>query len=348
MGTVNCFAARHMRAAFFALLIELASVSAFAEVHTYECNSVPTDAEWRVGLNWCDPQEWAADGSFYQYVDFCPGFDPPQGKQSSYAYSLANFIGTEDFWFEFVVVSDGDSSELISVAPVSILFGNNSVLYQFIISDDQVRFIRDLALGELYFDIEPGVHTYRVEVFGDKLFTVWVDGEVVDAGLPELNPYPLLAPESQVWFRTKAKFFESTSTWSYIRWGHLQAPGSGDFTDDGQVTIDDFQFFHECLSTPAGSWPGCAWADANFDGQVNCADWDLFLAAWTDGTNPPSVPQCDCPTDLSADGTINASDLAILLGAWGSNPGHAADFSNDALVNATDLALLLGTWGACQ
>lgn len=269
-----------MRTALSAFFVLLAPAFARAEVHTYECAAMPTNVGWSVGLNWCNPDEWVEDGQFFQYVQFCPGFDPPQGQQSSYTYPLVDFVGAQAFWMEAVVVTDGDSSELIYVAPVSLLIGNNSVNYQFVVSDDRVRFLRDATA--IYFDITPRVpHTYRVEVLGDELYVVWIDGDVVDTGPPEADQFthPVLASDSEVWFRTKAKLVESTTVWSYIRWGQLQPQGSLDFAMDSAIDYADFPYIHECLTTPAGSWAGCAWADGNFDGQVTCDDWGLFLAA---------------------------------------------------------------------
>ena len=78
-----------------------------------------------------------------------------------------------------------------------------------------------------------------------------------------------------------------------------------DFNSDEQVDAEDMYYFQECLTTAAGGWAGCAWADMDFSGGVDCADWELFLDAWTD------------PAGLDGDGNIYAFDLAILLGSWG-------------------------------
>ena len=152
-------------------------------------------------------------------------------------------------------------------------------------------------------------------------------------------------------FRTKSKFVPSIATWDYIRWGETPLPGTGDLTRDGKVDFDDLPFFQECLTTEAGGWAGCAWADMDFSGGVDCTDWELFLEAWTDPADPPCTPTCgDCnPADFNADGSVNAFDLALLLGSWGPCPDPRddcpADLDGDGNVNAFDLAILLGSWG---
>ena len=112
---------------------------------------------------------------------------------------------------------------------------------------------------------------------------------------------------------------------------------------------DDLPYFQECLTTDAGGWPGCEWADMNFDGQTNCDDWALFLAAWSDPADPPGMPECAVPPDFDGDGQVGAFDLAILLGSWGlcpDPPGACApDLDGDGLVGPFDLAILLGNWG---
>ena len=176
------------------------------------------------------------------------------------------------------------------------------------------------------------------------------DGEIVDSGEAE---GPLYNPPAQagVLFHAQAVIVPSVSTWDYIRWGELQPVGSGDFTADGDVDFDDLPFFHECLTTDAGGWTGCEWADMNFDDETNCDDWTLFLEAWTDPADPPCAPTCgDCnPADFNFDGSVNAFDLAVLLGSWGPCPDPPAncpaDLDGDGSVDAFDLAILLGSWG---
>ncbi|MCH8878747.1 MAG: hypothetical protein IID34_02560, partial [Planctomycetes bacterium] len=106
---------------------------------------------------------------------------------------------------------------------------------------------------------------------------------------------------------------------------------------------------HECLTTDAGGWPGCAWADMDFSGDVDCTDWELFLQAWTDPADPPCMLGCDChPADFNGDGQVGAFDLAVLLGSWGPCPDKdpcPTDLDGNGSVGAGDLAILLGSWG---
>ena len=136
--------------------------------------------------------------------------------------------------------------------------------------------------------------------------------------------------------------------WEYIRYGVIPEDG-GDFNSDGEIDSYDLYFFQECLLGPGGSWPGCAWADMDEDGDTDCDDWYLFLKAWTDPDDPPEMPECDCnPPDLDCDGSVNAFDLALLLGSWGpcdDCDNCPADLNNDCTVGAADLANLLGNWG---
>lgn len=325
--------------------------SAFADVGTYECDVMPLAASWTIEVNYCNPDEWVAAGRFYQHTDLCPGTNPPFGQYSSYNRFLAEYAGVEAFWVEWKVVTDGPSDELIYVSPVSFLVGNNSVYYQLIISEDRLRFLRDSSIPVLYFDIDPGEHVYRIEVFGEELYILYVDGQVLDAGVPEDHPYPFLAPDSLIQILTRTTFTPQTTTWDYIRWGELQPNGQGDFDANGEVDDSDVYYFEECYTTEAGNWVGCEWADFDSDGDVDCADAAQFVAAWTGSGEPPVFGGCAaelCEQDLSGDSVIDAADLAVLLGAWGPNPGDPADFNSDGVVDAADLAPLLGAWGLCS
>jgi hypothetical protein len=205
---------------------------------------------------------------------------------------------------------------------------------------------RDNTLPIVFVDIEPGVpHTHRLELRGDESYTWYIDGEIVDSGIPE-GSFPTFNPNVNL--RAKASWLPNSTRWNYVRWGTIPEY-EGDFNSDGQVDFYDLYFFQECLTTEAGGWRGCAWADMNFDGDTDCDDWTLFLKAWTDPADPPGIPECDCaPADLDCSGSVNAFDLAILLGNWGPCPDPddcPADIDGDGFVNAFDLAILLGNWG---
>ena len=120
-------------------------------------------------------------------------------------------------------------------------------------------------------------------------------------------------------------------------------------TNNGEIDFEDLPFFQECLTTDAGGWAGCEWADMDFDSDTDCDDRALFLKAWTDPADPPGMPECANPPDFDGDGEVSAFDLAILLGSWGPCPDPPAncpaDLDDSGFVNSFDLAMLLGSWG---
>ncbi len=327
----------------------MAAEIAHGGVVTFEGLAFPEieDDSW-VPTPQCEPDRWIEDGWLLQHVELgC--WPPPGGDQDRYVRSLADFIGEEEFFIEFRMFTDGESSEIPGVAPSSLVAGGFSVAsYDFVISRDLVRFQRDAFVVTVFVEIEPNIsHTYRIELYGGDLYFIYIDGEVIDSGVPG-GPFPDHEKNVIAW-RALAWFLPNTTQWDYVRLGTIPQDGSGDFNTDGEIDFDDLYFFQECLSGPQGSWPGCAWSDMDGDVDVDCDDWSGFVNAWTDPADPPCMPTCDCdPADLNGDGAVGPFDLAILLGAWGPCPDEAPcppDFNGDGIVNAPDLAQLLGSWG---
>jgi hypothetical protein len=91
-----------------------------------------------------------------------------------------------------------------------------------------------------------------------------------------------------------------------------------DITQDGAVDATDLDRITACLAAPdAFCWDvgsGCCAADIDGSRIVNCADWTLLEAAWTD-TSPP-VPPLAC-RDVPAISTLGLGLLAgiLVLGA---------------------------------
>jgi hypothetical protein len=53
-----------------------------------------------------------------------------------------------------------------------------------------------------------------------------------------------------------------------------------DFTDDGTVDLDDYRYFHDCLTGPGGEvTPSCLRADLDFDGDADLMDYRVFQEA---------------------------------------------------------------------
>ncbi|MCH7702427.1 MAG: hypothetical protein IID37_12145 [Planctomycetes bacterium] len=195
--------------------------------------------------------------------------------------SVAQFEGEEEFFIEWHMQTTGDSSEIDGVAPALLsAWSFGPVLYHFTIAKDQVRFIRDFDAPTVWTDIEPDVpHTYRLELFGADLYVWYIDGQVIDSGIPGAA-YPSFTPS--ISWRAKSWFLESTTQWDYIRYGTIPEPSSGDFDSDDDVDLDDYYFFQDCITQPnIDAGPGCVWADFDGDSDVDLIDFAHFQAAFT-------------------------------------------------------------------
>ncbi len=68
---------------------------------------------------------------------------------------------------------------------------------------------------------------------------------------------------------------------------------AGDVNGDGVVGPGDFAAFTPCFSGSGGAFgPGCDVFDFDLDGDVDCADWSDFHAAWNDSSSPPVFGAC--------------------------------------------------------
>ncbi len=247
----------------------------------------PVSEGWTLVQQYCEPELWVDEGWYHQRLDMdaCPG--NTQGGHDSYRRSLEVFNGAVQFFLEFRVQTDGDRSELPAGAPALVVLANDiGVLYHFTASRDLVRFLQDIDVGSRFIEIEPGVpHTYRLELYSGW-YAFYIDAYLFDEGAPE-GPFP--ADNPRISWRGKSWYLPCHNAWDYIRYGVIPQEGSGDYDSDGAVTLDDFYFFHECLTNDRpgikggpenDAGPGCRFADFDSDGDVDLRDFAEFQLAF--------------------------------------------------------------------
>ena len=122
----------------------------------------------------------------------------------------------------------------------------------------------------------------------------------------------------------------------YVRWGHevlseeafpfsgwnlddIELWGglipAGDFNADGCIDGDDLAALGNCFTGTAGTAErSCQCKDLDIDGDVDCDDWQILLAAWTSLDTPPDFPRCmntAIPTTTEWGLVIMSSLLAV-------------------------------------
>jgi len=265
----------------FICLVGLA-VPVSAQIVSYVGTSFPENSGWTRDDRPFDPDRWLEDGWFYQYVEIVHPDPPVYGEDDSYRRSIAEFTGTERFFVEWVVETDGPVA-FGAVAPVCFtVSGQMAIHYHFTIAKDQVLFRRDPYVPSVWVDVTPGVpHTYRLELDGDEFYACYIDRQVIDSGVPE-GLYP--TTDSVIVFGARASIEDSTTRWGYIRYGMIPEDGSGDYDSNALLDLADFYFFQECVSNSGPdnyAGPGCLFADFDADTDVDLRDIAVFQKMFT-------------------------------------------------------------------
>jgi hypothetical protein len=268
-----------------AVVFALASKSAaLAQFVAYEAESVfPEGASqsWeRVGT--FDATRTLVDGALLIDVDLGVWAPAPGGEQDFYRRSIPEFQGSP-FFVQWRCRSTAPNSEITGTGGSVINSSGGASSYHFTITTDVVQFWRDNSLPILYFGIIPNsFHTYRVECNGSATYSVFIDGSMVDSGLPE-GPFP--NSSARIIWGANMWNTPSINDWDYVRYGVIPPDNSGDFNNNGVVDETDAYFFVDCLlSEPYdAAGPGCKWADMNADGKADGADIRQFISAMTGG-----------------------------------------------------------------
>jgi hypothetical protein len=263
-------------------------LAAHGQVETYEARLFPEHAGWeRVGSGRADRK--VKDGFFLQAIEI-------EGALDGYGKSVSDLAGTAAFFIEWRAETDASSSILnVSGVPVALVAGGSTGgFYHTTMTDSRVQLFRDTSTPLVFVDVASDVpHTYRLELVGDQSYSWYVDGRLEDSGSPH-GTYP--AEDSRITWSSRhypAERPVQTTAWDYVRLGIIPVNGSGDYDSDGAVTLDDFYFFHECLTNvrpginggpESDAGPGCRFAD--FD-----ADADTALADCADFQNAFGVPE---------------------------------------------------------
>ena len=196
-----------------------------ASVVTYEADVFPEDTGWeRVGT--FDAERWIDDGWFYQHAEL-GAWKGEIGETDFYQRSLADFAGAEEFFIEWRVQTDVPSSlfDHANIATVLSAAGTGYAYYHFTITDERVRLLRRSSVPIVFADIQAGVpHAYRLEVYGEDLYAWYIDGQLIDSGVP-VAAYPT-AGSVLVW-GARHNVYDNNTRWDYIRYGVIPEPGTG-------------------------------------------------------------------------------------------------------------------------
>lgn len=260
------------------------ATAAPAQVITYEGNVFPEDHQdpWeRTGT--FDADRSLMGGSLIIEVDLGDWEPPPGGEQDFYKRSIPEFAG-QPFFVEWRCMSDAPNTEIPGTGGSVLNAVGFSVINHFTITEDRVRIWRGNTVPFVFVDIESGVpHTYRVEHYAHQLYIYYIDGQIVDSGIPR-GDFPNAS--ARIIWGAKMWWTPSRNEWDYVRYGVIPQSGSGDFDSDGDVDLRDFYFFDECLANGGADTevgPGCVWADMDQDNDVDFHDVALFQLAFTGG-----------------------------------------------------------------
>ena len=180
-----------------------------------------------------------------------------------------------------IACADGTDALLLALKAAGIAAGDEVITPSFTFAATAEAIVLAGAVP-VFVDIEPDVpHIYRLESYGAELYIWYIDGQIVDSGVPE-GPFPADDQPEIVW-GARSAYLPNTTRWDYIRYGTMPPGQPGDANCDGRVDNFDIDAFVLALTDPAGydtAFPNCdvSAADANGDGWVDNFDVDPFVA----------------------------------------------------------------------
>lgn len=269
---------------------------AAGEVVVYEGDTFPEELGWTRDF-FCSPERFLDNGLLVLQVDEPGECSASTGDNDIYLQSFAQLSGVPDFFYEFRVRTEGIEEKIPFVAPVDVaISGSTGVRYSFTVANDRAELFRDVLFPTISVDLIPDIfHTVRLEHFGAANYVAYIDGQIIDQGIPE-GQYPSTNAITGVLFESEVT--THTSWLDYIRYGRITVDGSADFNSDGAVDTFDHFYISECIDRSAAgesAEPSCTWADINDDNTVDCTDWDAIASSLWTGLpgDPPFLSACD-------------------------------------------------------
>ncbi len=340
-----------LRLALLCLAIGAHLSTAKAQVSSWEGDSLPTDSNWNLVAQDCDPTVWVDQGWYFQDMDSTDCPPPLEVEQEAFRKPLNAWVGYPTFFVDWLVEGGSDQSEIVWGGPTALAVAHSyGVRYTFFVARNLAKLNRDNLLPLVHVPIKPGIaHTHRLELYGAELYVWYIDGQVVDSGEPEGD---LLVFNPRITWLGASINLPTVNRFDHIRYGVIPVDASGDFDSDGSVDGSDYPYFVECLchcgdysgahsplNAPFGpdgpvagpdcdcpdvdAGPGCRWADMDppagtgdgtpGDGDVDCADWFAFVGAWTGADPPPPAPAaCELPPTGPAVPALTQWGAAVL------------------------------------
>lgn len=267
------------------LLVSFAWAEYESKIVAFECDALPELSGWERELGGTPGAErWVQNGWFFQSVNLPPGWNGPHGDADFYRISLDQFAGIDVFFVEWRTATNNPNWLLdLSAVPVVVSAGGSGAVYHTTITTDEVQLYRRTWIPLVFVEIIPNVpHVYRLELRGTDSYAWFIDGILVEAGIP-LSSYPDTSA-SLIWGAGR-EYVDATTAWDFVRAGVIPENGSGDFDSDGGLTLIDQYFIADCLTKDGpgifggpgnNAGPGCRFADFDTDSDVDLLDFAEF------------------------------------------------------------------------
>ncbi len=198
------------------------AVPGWAQMVSYEADSFPEDMGWERGDRPRLCERWLDAG----WLHFeCETLDenPCGGEDDFYRWELDDWAGVPRFFLEAHLITDGPNSELIAVAPASLVAsGSSGIRFHTTVSRDLAVFVWNPDFRGPYVPLDPETsHVFRIDVYGPFWFEWSVDGVIHDWGSVG-RQYP--TADSVVQWGARAFCFDSVTAFDYVRFGVPDEP----------------------------------------------------------------------------------------------------------------------------